>query len=62
MLEDLWAHPQALFLPLLWIAPVLFWLVPGWILWKFYQALARIGSELAEIKVILRDRPTAPSP
>jgi hypothetical protein len=44
---------------------VLVWLVPFWILFRFYQALTRIGSELAEIKVILRDRsnpPTSPSP
>jgi hypothetical protein len=53
MIEDLRAHPL---LPLLWIAPVLYWLVLGWILWKFYRALDRIGGELGEIKAILRDR------
>jgi hypothetical protein len=26
----------------------------GFIIWKFYQALARIGRELAEIKEVLR--------
>ena len=27
-----------------------------WILWKFYQAIARIGEELGEIKTILQQR------
>jgi hypothetical protein len=27
-----------------------------WIIWKFYQALARIGEELSEIKTVLRLR------
>ncbi len=66
MLEDFWAHPQSLFLPALWMVPVLlYWLAIGWILWKFYRVLARIGDELADIKAILRDRSnptTAPSP
>jgi hypothetical protein len=42
---------------------VLLWLVPFWILWRFYQAIFRIGEELGEIKAILRERsnpPTAP--
>jgi flagellar biogenesis protein FliO len=27
-----------------------------WVLWKFYQAIARIGEELGEIKTILQQR------
>jgi hypothetical protein len=34
-----------------------------WILWKFYQAIARIGEELGEIKTILQQRvPPAEKP
>ena len=38
------------------ILVVLLPLLPAFIIWKFYQALARIGNELAEIKEILRQR------
>ena len=34
-----------------------------WILWKFYQAIARIGEELGGIKTILQQRePPAEKP
>jgi len=44
----------------LWLVPVAYLCVLGWILWKFYHALARIGEELGEIKVILRERSNPP--
>jgi len=34
--------------------------VLAFIFWKFYEALARLGNELAEIKVLLRDRLNPP--
>ncbi len=64
MPQNFWAHPHGLFFPLLWVVPVLYWVVLGWVLWKFYHAIDRIGGELTEIKAILRDRrdsTTAPS-
>ena len=63
MLQDLGVHPGVVLLLLFGL--VLVCLVPVWILGKFYRALARIGRELAEIKVILRDRSnqtTSPAP
>jgi hypothetical protein len=33
----------------------------AFVLWKFYRALARIGEELGEIRMILRNGPVPPS-
>ena len=35
---------------------VLVWALPLWILWKFYQVLSRMASELGEIKQALVER------
>ncbi len=44
---------------------LLLWSAISWVIWKFYRAVSMIRADLAEIKVILKDRnnpPTAPSP
>ena len=33
------------------------WLIPVWILWKFYQVLSRIADNLAGIQQTLGERP-----
>jgi hypothetical protein len=33
------------------------WLIPAWILWKFYQVLSRIAENVAGIRRTLGDRP-----
>jgi hypothetical protein len=38
------------------IIPLVFCGISLWVLWMFYQALARIGEELSEIKTVLRLR------
>ena len=45
----------AIFIALVIYGPVL------WITWKFYQALARVGEELGEIKTVLRQRLPPPA-
>jgi hypothetical protein len=44
-----------IFIALVIYGPVL------WITWKFYRALARIGEELSEINMVLRQRLPPPS-
>ena len=34
----------------------LFWLLPFWILWKFYRVLSRIAENLAGIRQTLADQ------
>ena len=50
--------PQSVY-PILGMIPIVLFMIAiygaiGFIIWKFYQALVRIGRELAEIKEVLR--------
>jgi hypothetical protein len=33
------------------------WLIPAWIIWKFYQVLTHIAENLAGIRQTLEERP-----
>ena len=38
---------------------LLAWVIPLWILWKFYQVLSRIAHNLASIRQTIEERPRA---
>ena len=44
----------------LFVVPLLIYIVIGFVVWKFYQMISKIGDDLAEIKTLLEHRAGKP--